>query len=252
MPSTSSGPADLLGQGRTWTTAAAGIVAMGAAALVWWFSREYHVLLRFYLSDRPFPTVAFSCRTVATSARTRAGTSPVSRSKKSDEVDMDTEQSDEMNERRKLKRRTARLLDEIVLNLATEVDSILRDLPSMTLVERVKLVPELLKMLATAKDMQSADRWNHDLRLAIMNNPRLLDLSSGEASRKVGSRAARLQKLLTPDRRQQGEKKREQGIEKLTQAYYGEPSKLPPGAVKPEPKKRIADSLLDDLPEGDE
>jgi hypothetical protein len=158
---------------------------------------------------------------------------------------MDTEQSDEMNERRKLKRRTARLLDEIVLNLASEVDAILRDLPSMTLAERVKLVPELLKMLATAKDMQSADRWNADMRLAILNNPRLLDLVPGEASRKVGSRAARLQKLLTPDRRQQSEKKREEGLSKLAESFGKAPSNELPGAVQPQKKK--ADSLLDDL-----
>jgi len=130
--------------------------------------------------------------------------------------------SEDMHSRKNMKRRTARLVDDIALALAAEIDAILKDLPGMTLEKRLDRLPDLVGMFAKIRDLQSADAWARDCRLAVLSNPRLLDLSPGDAVHKVASRAGRLQRLLTPDRRTQVEQRREAAEEEQRRLRAGE------------------------------
>jgi hypothetical protein len=131
---------------------------------------------------------------------------------------------DNSNQRRGLRRAADRDLDEALALFASQLVSVLKD-SSLSLSDRNARAAELLAMLKDGRDLVMAQRWAEDLKAAILMNPRLLDLAPGlSATHKSGAAAARVMKALTPDKRTQSEKRREEALRKA--ANHG-PGSLP-------------------------
>jgi len=154
------------------------------------------------------------------------------------------------NQRRAYRKQADMLMVESELLLARHLNALLKESPGDLTVPQAALLPVLVDMIGKLKDQRLAASWTSKLADAIRANPRLLDGAPGmKALHKVAGMAGKVVKAATPDRREQAERKREEGICKLAEAYGKEPSNLPPGATQPETPKKRGDSFLDDLPD---